>query len=79
MMFDNVTCLIVSLQLTCLSCSWFVHSSDDKVVSVNDTDKLVAALQSEGNKNVQYRRHDVSLDPSAKGIHVHQIYFTHNL
>ncbi len=33
---------------------WFAHSEDDNVVGVEETDKLVGALQKEGNIGVMY-------------------------
>lgn len=44
----------------------FFHSADDNVVSVNDTDKLVAELRREGSDCVLYTRYDTSPDPAAK-------------
>jgi len=35
---------------------WFFHSVDDNVVSVQDTDKLYAALLKEGATNILYDR-----------------------
>ena len=45
---------------------WFAHSEDDNVVGVEETDKLVEALQNEGNFTVMYNRYDKCSEPSAQ-------------
>lgn len=45
---------------------WFFHAASDKVVAVEDTDKVVAALRRSGAKEVRYTRYDQAPDPDVE-------------
>ena len=42
---------------------WFFHAASDKVVAVEDTDKLVEALRQAGAAEVRYTRYAEAPDP----------------
>lgn len=44
-----------------------MHSEDDNVVSIIDSDRLVETLRAEGSVDVQYSRFEKSPQPAAKG------------
>jgi predicted peptidase len=47
--------------------SWFVHASNDNVISVEETDKIVEALKKEEPTDVRYTRYDNCDGASASG------------
>jgi hypothetical protein len=45
--------------------SWFVHASNDNVISVEETDKIVEALKKEEPTDVRYTRYELCAGASA--------------
>ncbi len=45
---------------------WFFHAASDKVVAVEDTDKLVQAMRQAGAAEVRYTRYDEAPDPDVE-------------